>query len=519
MNEVELKLAAGPAALKRLAAAPSLAAKTRGKVVTLQLDNRYFDTSDLKLYHNRLALRVRKSGGRYVQTLKADPESSEVIRRGEWEAPVESARPDLAALPDPLPVETPLKIRADRLKSLFSSRIRRQVRIIETPGADGTTNEIEVAVDRGVVAANRRSLAVSEMELQLLKGEPEALYRVAIDLQRIAPFRLMTLSKSARGYGLASGLPPRWRKAERIRLEPEASIDDAWLAVIKACQAQWTANEAAALDGRSPEGVHQVRVGLRRFRSALTIFADLLPDDQLTWLKTEAKWILGALGAAREWDVLATELLPKKPNADLGAGALRVLKVAVERERRRGYERARRALQSARYTRFQLRFGMWIEGHGWRQDATPANAALKGPALPFAAKVLEARHRKVLKRGDGFAEQSAVDRHRLRLALKTLRYTTEFFRSLHRKGRVAAYLKRLTRLQEGLGRYNDVMVTEHLLKPFLAAEGGRDRAPLAAAAAAVIAYHRRRLAAGEKALRRDWRDFVRARHFWGDDRR
>ncbi|MSO53799.1 MAG: CYTH and CHAD domain-containing protein [Rhodospirillales bacterium] len=515
MTEVELKLAAEPAALKRLASAPALTARTRGKVVTLDLDNRYFDTADLKLYHNRLALRVRKTDGHYVQTLKADPDASEIMRRGEWEAPVGSARPDLDVLPDPLPVDHRLRLRADRLKSLFSSRIRRQVRIIEIHEAGGATTTIEVSIDRGVVATKRRSLAVSEIELQLVNGNPEALYRVAMDLQRIVPLRLMSLSKSARGYGLAAGLPPRWRKAERIRLDADATVEDVWLAVAKACQSHWTANGAAAVDGRNPEGVHQVRVALRRLRSALAVFADLLPEDQRAWLKTEAKWIVSALGPAREWDVLATQLLPTEADDDIAAGPLKALRAAVERQRHRAYERARRALGSARYTRLQLRLGMWIEGRGWRADDASANAGFDAPAVAFATSALTARHRKVVKLGDNFAELSAQDLHKVRLALKKLRYAAEFFRSLHRKREVASYLKRLTRLQDDLGRYNDVAVTETLLKPRRI--GGRDGSDVVEAATAVIALHHRRLKDGEKALRRAWRNFVHAQPFWSDE--
>jgi CHAD domain-containing protein len=52
-------------------------------------------------------------------------------------------------------------------------------------------------------------------------------------------------------------------------------------AIFESCFDQWLANQAAALDGRDPEGVHQMRVGLRRLRSALSIFKKLIPKSQL----------------------------------------------------------------------------------------------------------------------------------------------------------------------------------------------------------------------------------------------
>src|SRR3546814_1526121 len=94
------------------------------------------------------------------------------------------------------------------------------------------------------------------------------------------------------------------------------TADDALAAVLGACLRHWSANEAAAIDGSDPEGVHQMRVGLRRFRSALTVLGDLLPAAQLAWLQEEAKWALTALGSARDWDVFLADLRAPLEAAD-----------------------------------------------------------------------------------------------------------------------------------------------------------------------------------------------------------
>ena len=103
--------------------------------------------------------------------------------------------------------------------------------------------------------------------------------------------------------------PPAATKAERIELAKNASVDDAVAVVFAACLRHWTANEAAALSGLDPEGVHEMRVALRRIRAALSDFREIIPVAQVAWLKRETKWLLTSLGTARDWDVFLSELL------------------------------------------------------------------------------------------------------------------------------------------------------------------------------------------------------------------
>ena len=75
------------------------------------------------------------------------------------------------------------------------------------------------------------------------------------------------------------------------------------------CLSHTVLNEAAALKGEDPEGIHQMRVALRRLRSALGLFRDLMPADQYEFLASEVKWLAGELGNARNWDVFLADLL------------------------------------------------------------------------------------------------------------------------------------------------------------------------------------------------------------------
>ncbi|HKX95056.1 MAG TPA: CYTH domain-containing protein, partial [Methylibium sp.] len=93
MSEVELKLQVPAAALA--AVERELA---RGSTQRLRLQAIYFDTADRRLAAAGLALRVRKEGRRWVQTLKSG--SAHGIERSEHDVP-------LAQAPGPEPAADP----------------------------------------------------------------------------------------------------------------------------------------------------------------------------------------------------------------------------------------------------------------------------------------------------------------------------------------------------------------------------------------------------------------------------
>ena len=284
------------------------------------------------------------------------------------------------------------------------------------------------------------------------------------------------------------------------------TIDEALARVLAACFRHWTANESAALDGRDPEGIHQMRVGLRRLRSALSVFGPLLPADALAWLELEANHVLGMLGRARDLDVFLDELLSPVVGEFPGEECLAALRRAAERERVEGYERAGSAIVSPRYTEFVLRFGGWLEGRRWRTGDTVG--ALDRPLAAYADELLEKRHRKTLGLGRRFETLTVERRHRVRIALKKLRYTSEFFESLHPGRRTGRYVKSLSRLQDGLGHLNDVAVARRLVEELAnrSASPG-DRATLQRAAGLLIGWYARGVVDTEPETVASWKAF------------
>ena len=91
-KEIEIKPQLSSANFARLRRVPSLRRAGSSKDSENQVSV-YFDTKRLKLRDSGLTLRVRRTGNRYIQTIKSDNGSP--FERGEWQAAVDDSRPDL----------------------------------------------------------------------------------------------------------------------------------------------------------------------------------------------------------------------------------------------------------------------------------------------------------------------------------------------------------------------------------------------------------------------------------------
>ena len=308
----------------------------------------------------------------------------------------------------------------------------------------------------------------------------------------------------------------RWRLMPRLlqskHRQPiwtsETAIGEAFAQIFYAAHAHVLANQAAAEDGRDPEGVHQLRVGLRRLRSALSLLRPIAPSATLESLRADAEWAASALGDARGWDVFLAETLPEVA-AGCADNGWDCLKVAAEALRRQAYVNAREMLSAERHARFQLMLGAWIERKAWQANDGGSLARLDEPTASFAARTLSERHRKVLKRGRHFRHLTPEARHQLRLAVKKLRYTADFFLTALGHHRVAKhYLRRLSELQDQLGRYNDMAVTEHFVERLAEISLG---ASARQAAGIILGWQARGLLASVPTTLAAWQAFCEAK--------
>lgn len=507
--ETELRLVGDPEALKAAFASPCMAPELGAEEEAKDLESRYFDTADFALRAQGLAFRVRADSSGYQQTLKAgDDANAALLTRAEWQTALDDERPRPEALPEGARQRLPKATFEEGLEQAFVTRVRRRIREVATPGA----GRIEAALDLGEIETKAGGLPIAEIELELLEGQPETLYRLALELQQIGALRLETRSKSARAFDQLVGRPPRWQKATTPSLRPDDSVDHAMAAIFESCFMQWLANQAAASDGRDPEGVHQMRVALRRLRSALSVFRKLIPPDQLAWLRAGAKQAISALGPARDWDVFQAELLAPVIEARPDDDDLKALGARARTRCQAGYRRARKHMESADYTRFALRFGEWLEQRAWCRGDDAARATPHAqPIVDFAGHLLDKRHKQARAKGRQFASLPTEQRHELRIALKKLRYSVEFFEPVYDKKAVKSYISGVKALQDDLGHLNDVAVAETLMAELLARPGKHD---IRAATGLVIGWHARGVAAIEPELRHDWKTFAAKPAFW-----
>jgi CHAD domain-containing protein len=249
------------------------------------------------------------------------------------------------------------------------------------------------------------------------------------------------------------------------------AVGEAFMTIGTSCLQHFAVNRAAVA-AEVAEGVHQMRVGLRRLRAAMSFFKDLLHDNESARIRGELKWLLGELGQARDLDVLISESIEPLQQERVDGTALAALKTDLGHRRRTGFERAKEAVASDRYRQIVLDTALWIAGGAWSCTSDPLLAGRRDRcAVDFAAEEFARRDRKIRKKLKKLERLDPAQRHKLRIAAKKLRYADEFFAALYPRGAAKRRLKRhgkaLKTLQSALGQLNDMHVHEKLAAVFV----------------------------------------------------
>src|SRR5947207_10766613 len=334
-REIELKLSVRPDRLERVMRSPHLQGEGARRATARALKNIYYDTPLLALRERGLVVRVREAGRRYIQTVKSSngTGSSGLFNRHEWERPVAGPKPDFSGIDDPT-LRQELGTTVSQLAPVFSSEVNRTTRTIQRGEAD----RIEVAIDQGRVMTPRGSAPICEIELELKEGKPEALFDLALALNKETPLRLETLSKSDRGYVILTEDAIGWSKAPALALDPAMTGMQAFETIVRRNLGHLLTNERAAREGHDPEGVHQVRLAVRRLRSVLSLFRSVLPADTVASLNEELKWLAREMSAARDLDVFVDELLRPVQAAFAADADLAALEAMARTRRGEAYE-------------------------------------------------------------------------------------------------------------------------------------------------------------------------------------
>jgi triphosphatase len=448
-REIELKLDCAGPDLTALAAHPRLHDAAASEPVLLTTT--YYDTADRDLRKAGVTLRVRAQGGRHVQTVKAGDGGVGLFDRAEWESAIAGDAPDPRAWAGTAAAEI-LREAGRGLEPLFRTVVMRRT----IPLAHGGSR-ISVTLDEGRVESEAGDAPLCGLELELQEGDPGDLFGLAQILAESVPLRLGVQAKSSVGFALIDGNGPTVVKAEPVDLPAEARAGDVFRRVARACLRHMRLNETAFLDGgRPPEALHQIRVSLRRLRSALSLFAPMLVSDpRAAAFNDEIKRVTEPFGHARNLDVFLGQTLPGLAKDRPEDPALDALRARAEAEREQAYDAVLAILESPQWRSLIIEFAGWIEAGAWAGEAA---AAEEGRA--FAARVLDAARRRLKKRGRGLKRLDPHTRHRARIAAKKLRYGAEFFAGLYTRKKARRRQEKfgaaLSDLQDHLGVLNDL---------------------------------------------------------------
>ncbi len=502
MTETELKLELSPRDAGRVLSHPAIESATIARAGPTRVISVYYDTPQFDLWSDRIGLRLRQIPAGWEQTVKWGGQAAGGLHtRLEVACGVPDQKLAFEALAGLAGLEALASLPLRRkLKPLFVTEFERTTRTLAL--ADGT--RAEVSLDRGHIVCGTARLPICELELELTAGQAPALFDIAAALAQDLGVRPACRSKAERGYLLA-GVKSAPVKAQRIVLDGQFDLARSLACIVGSALAQLQANADGMLAGEDIEYLHQMRVSVRRLRSCMGVFSHGLPDEAITRLRAELKWLGGRLGPARDWDVFRAEAMPQ-----LIAGLGEVVKVSslnglrnsahdMGEAARRG---ARAAWNSRRAANLLLELGRVAAGGGFPQ----ASEALRQPIGPFASALLEHRMGRVLARGKGRKAATVAHLHVLRIAVKKLRYAIEFFGSLYPQGKADDVREPLVRLQNCLGTLCDASTMVSRVRAAVPAQ--RMLVDCARGWSAHVIHQERRR------LRTLWRRFRRSRPCW-----
>ena len=448
-NEIELKLAL-PAAMQRMLLRHPVLRRAVSRQ-SHQLINLYYDTPGFDLHRRGIALRLRKQGRIWLQTVKcAGKSAAGLTTRPEWETPY-GGRFDFSSIDAEavrLWMERPKLV--SNIAPLFETNFRRTTwRFEPAPGG-----AVLLMLDRGWIAAAGRREEISEVEIELVAGEVGELFKLAQTLGERLPLVPAILSKAERGYRLFQGAGHIPQKALTVPLAAGDTPLAAFRVIALGCLEHLQGNLGGALSSDDPEFIHQMRVATRRLRAALRLFAAHLPAELADQLLPPLRLLMARLGLARDLDVLLSEIAAPVMRALPDEPRLAALTGAITDRQYNARAAAIRHLRSAAYGRLLLLATELL--HRPQFNKAIDNGLETKPLATFAAERLRRLKKKVLGLAAAASIEDPLSLHQLRIGVKRLRYALEFFVPLASGKPLQRLLLQLELLQDELGQLNDL---------------------------------------------------------------
>ncbi|HEU5416924.1 MAG TPA: CHAD domain-containing protein [Streptosporangiaceae bacterium] len=419
----------------------------------------WLDTFDWRLY--RAGLTLEQVTGRGIAELRLTGRDGALTAIEQLGGPAPRWPGQLDALPaGPLAehLAPVIGVRA-LLPVARATSARRQQRALNT---DAKTIA-RITADQMSVTYPARVQLPARLTVTAVRGYQAPAARLAGLLSAPADGAVSGLPALEAALGAAGRRPGDYSGRIDLALDPKMPAAPAMASVFAALLGTLEANLAGTIADTDTEFLHDLRVAVRRTRTALKLAGHVLPRGARTRFQGEFRWLGDLTTPTRDLDVyllslpaMTASLIGADP-ADLGpfADHLRRRRAGARRELVRG-------LRSARFAGLRQDWRAVLE-----QAAVPARR--KPAAAALAAASIAAVHEKVLASGAAITPASpALSLHDLRKRCKELRYLLEIFASLHPPGAHWRAVKELKRLQDCLGEFQDTDVQRAELRAFAA---------------------------------------------------
>ena len=411
-----------------------------------ELDAVYYDTSELRLLRRGVTLRFRRGeppGDVWTVKLPAGAPAVGLARREITLPGTATTVPEmLADLVRGWALGSPLAPVA-RLRT-----VRRRTTLTTPEGEPlARLDDDEVSILRGSRVAAR----FRELEVELADDAPDTvLRRVAERLQAAGAQPVDQVPKLVRALGRTALEPWELTVPE---LGPRPTAAEIVHAGLLAAATRFIDHLAAVVLDEDPEGVHQARVGIRRLRSDMRTFAQLLDRHELAPVRDELAWLADQLGGVRDLDVLLANLRADaqqlQPDDRPGAEAL-LARLADQRAT--AYTELCEAMRSDRCANVLASVAELVAAPPF------ASPDAKRPAADVVATLVRRPLRRLRREADRLGKTpDDAELHRVRILAKRLRYATDV--SAPFAGKPARRAERaLGHLQDVLGDHNDACV-------------------------------------------------------------
>lgn len=511
-TELELKLRIDAEAARRLRDKPALLKMARHQSSQRDLRSIYFDTADFRLRRKSASLRVRWDGRQWVQTLKRRTRLKHGLSNPvEIETIVADPIVDIAGIEDKAHRSWLKKVVSGRsLSPVFETNVQRSTTLVDVAG----TGTVEVVIDNGTVGNADRSDDFSEVELELKAGTAHAILttsEILFDQDCVAAAQS---SKAERGYALITGATEpseatvTGRHYQHPALTPGTPAGEALKMIGRSAADQVLGNWDLLLESDHPEIPHQLRVGLRRLRTALGIVKSSAGVCELDKLSKDARRLGRIVGRLRNTDVLIDDIvMPTIRDTGKQAKHEALLRY-LETERIRQRKRVRRQLTDGRWAHLKLNCMLFDQA----LDRALPEGGISDNLQELSAREIQSCWHAVKARSRIFSESQIDERHELRKLLKTMRYAGDCFVPLYPANDTERFIEKLKRLQDVFGYLNDVAMANHLAERI--AKRYPDRGNLSKSVAAICKWHDHRAKAALRKADKRLQDLLGSSRFW-----